>query len=165
MLSLGYTSAECVIVETFIALSNLIDSSLAYYLYVLTSFLWSSLTLWNFSVSQQQRIVMSGHSSQTCIALGTVLLHTLPFPFPVSELLAKAGSNFLTLSQPLGVYIVLVSVGLVLAFSEYADWNPSLLLVWGWGYLFSSFSWFVIDLWQHLLQISRWRHCSLLSAA
>lgn len=140
---------ECIIVETFIALSNCIDYSLAYYLYVLTSYLWS------IPSDLGKLALCLSLKEQACQALQPLLQGAFwdnlaphpAIPFPVPAILAKAVSAVFLLGPALGLCMVLVFLGLVLVFSEDADWPPSLLLVWGRGGVnSSSFSWSVIDL-------------------
>lgn len=66
----------CIIVVAFTALSHFIDFSLACSLFILTSHLCSSLTLWN--LLPQQRTVTS-HTWSSCF--GSALLHIHPTTF------------------------------------------------------------------------------------
>lgn len=153
-------------VETFIALSSCIDYSVAYYLCVLTSLLWSSLTWWSLCLSRKE---------QACQALQPNLqerpgqpgfnpaLPSLPFPVPV--ILAKAGAAVFLLVPALrfvhGLGFSRLSVSIL-----WGCWLSSIpAACQGKGVSVPVHSLDLSLIWQHLLQISRWGHCSLLTAA
>lgn len=163
-----YSKSECshweterIVVETFIALSTCIDYHLAYYLYVLTSYLWSipsdlvKLALC-LSCKEQACQALQPHLQG---AFWDSLASHPAIPFPIPGILAKAVSAVFLLAPALGLCMVLGFLGLVLVFSEDADWAPSLLLVWGRGVSVPVHSLDLSLAWQHLLQISRWGLC------